>query len=237
MTAHMEQSVPSQAAQQSTEQQRPPRRPRSRSAPHPNSVLDRRALIACLEKEGLYGTSVQPVHVTAFYQSLHRQHYPELPDFVANYYKHEAALRDPLRMAKANNAAVAAAAAATNLLNGDGGADERPLKNKVSNRKNRNKMQLPRAFLHFLATTTNFVTVTSCVAQQKTSADGSTTKLAIRLHDGQLVESVLMRYTRAQAVGSRASLCVSSQCGCAMGCTVRLLACLVGRLAVVPACC
>jgi len=233
MTAPPKQSLLSQAAQQtaptaaaaaapvvtSTNKQPAvqPRRPRSRSAPHPNSVLDRAALISCLEKEGLYGTSVQPMHVTAFYQSLHRQHYPELSDFVSNYYKYEAAMRDPDLLPRTTKT--------TNLLNDVNDDDDRPLKNKISNKKNRNKMQLPRAFLHFLATTHQFVTVTSQVAQQKTSADGSTTKLAIRLHDGQLVESVLMRYTRSKAAGSRASLCVSSQCGCAMGCTVRYQVC------------
>ena len=51
----------------------------------------------------------------------------------------------------------------------------------------------------------------------RTSADGTTTKLAVKLHDGHLVESVLMRYITKG--GNRASLCVSSQVGCAMGCT------------------
>jgi len=223
MTAHP-QSAPSQAAQQAssamtdtktttpqpTKQVASPRRPRSRTAPSPNSVLDRRALVAALEKEGLYGTSVQPMHVVAFYQALHRQHYPDLSDFVTNYFQHEAATKDPsVRIVLQE--------------------DNRPLKNPISHKKNRNKMQLPKAFLQFLEqarTDRKFVTVTSTIAQQKTSADGSTTKLAIRLHDGQLVESVLMRYTRATASGSRASLCVSSQCGCAMGCTVSV-ACFV----------
>lgn len=179
---------------------------RSRPAPHPNSVLDRHALVACLEKEGLYGTSVQPVHVAAFYQALHRQNYPDLSDFVSNYYKHEqeAKFRD-----------FSTAAPTTKNI---------PLKIRVSGKKNRNRLQFPKVFMQFLATTDALVTVTSRVARQKTSADGSTTKLAIELHDGQLVEAVLMRYTRASALGSRASLCVSSQCGCAMGCTVRTCA-------------
>ena len=181
------------------------RRPRSRKPPYPNSVLDRQALVACLEKEGLYGTSVQPMHVTAFYKALHRLHYPDLADFVATY-DHPQYYRDA--------SAAVAAATPTN-------ENRPPQQPRDSNTKNRNKTQFPRAFLHFLATTDALVTVTSRVARQKTSADGSTTKLAIELHDGQLVESVLMRYTLASAPGSRASLCVSSQCGCAMGCTVR----------------
>jgi hypothetical protein len=190
----------------STTEQRP-RRSRSRRAPYPNSVLDKKALIESLEDAHLYGSTVQPVHISAFYQALHRQHYPPLPEFVNNYYAHEEAAiqqtHEELRQRE------------------NGLVRQQPLKNSVTTRKNRNKMQLPRAFLEFLRTTSALVTVTSTVAQQKTSGDGSTTKLAIRLHDGQLVESVLMRYVSAGTYGyGRASLCVSSQCGCAMGCTV-----------------
>ena len=93
-----------------------------------------------------------------------------------------------------------------------------PLKNAVSRKKNRNRVQLPKTLLAFLKDPNNgLVTVTSRVAVERTSGDGSTTKLAVELHDGQRVESVLMRYVSHD--GSRASLCVSSQCGCAMGCT------------------
>lgn len=45
------------------------------------------------------------------------------------------------------------------------------------------------------------------------SRDGHTTKVLFRLHDGQLIETVLMRYER------RNTVCISSQAGCAMGCT------------------
>jgi 23S rRNA (adenine2503-C2)-methyltransferase len=41
---------------------------------------------------------------------------------------------------------------------------------------------------------------------------GETLKTAWRLHDGAIIESVLMRYPR------RATVCVSSQAGCGMGC-------------------
>ncbi len=47
-------------------------------------------------------------------------------------------------------------------------------------------------------------------AQQ--SQDGQTEKVLFRLNDGQLVETVLMKYDR------RRTLCISSQAGCAMGC-------------------
>jgi 23S rRNA (adenine2503-C2)-methyltransferase len=45
------------------------------------------------------------------------------------------------------------------------------------------------------------------------SRDGNTTKILFRLSDGQLIETVLMRYDR------RNTVCISSQAGCAMGCT------------------
>jgi 23S rRNA (adenine2503-C2)-methyltransferase len=42
--------------------------------------------------------------------------------------------------------------------------------------------------------------------------DGATRKMLWRLHDGALVESVLMKYS------DRVTMCVSSQAGCGMGC-------------------
>ncbi|KAL7487544.1 hypothetical protein ACHAW6_015934 [Cyclotella cf. meneghiniana] len=47
---------------------------------------------------------------------------------------------------------------------------------------------------------------------QQTSSDG-TIKRAYRLHDGQIIESVLMPYR-----DGRRTACISSQAGCAMGC-------------------
>jgi 23S rRNA (adenine2503-C2)-methyltransferase len=44
------------------------------------------------------------------------------------------------------------------------------------------------------------------------SSDGETRKLLLRLPDGQLIETVLMRYDK------RITACVSTQAGCAMGC-------------------
>ena len=59
-----------------------------------------------------------------------------------------------------------------------------------------------------------FATHTTSVKSELTSSDGSTTKLLIALHDGHMVESVIMRHE-----SGRNTLCVSSQVGCAMGCT------------------
>src|SRR5437870_5835942 len=48
---------------------------------------------------------------------------------------------------------------------------------------------------------------------QKISSDGWTRKVLLRMRDGTTVETVLMLYY------DRATVCVSSQVGCAMGCT------------------
>ena len=50
------------------------------------------------------------------------------------------------------------------------------------------------------------------VAEQR-SLDGETVKWLFRLGDGQLIESVLMRYD-----DGRRTACISTQAGCAMGC-------------------
>ncbi len=45
------------------------------------------------------------------------------------------------------------------------------------------------------------------------SSDGQTRKMLFKLRDGKQIETVLMRYDR------RRTLCISTQVGCAMGCT------------------
>jgi 23S rRNA (adenine2503-C2)-methyltransferase len=49
-------------------------------------------------------------------------------------------------------------------------------------------------------------------AREIASSDGETRKWLLRLPDGQLIETVLMRYDR------RVTACISTQAGCAMGC-------------------
>ena len=56
------------------------------------------------------------------------------------------------------------------------------------------------------------------VAATQMSDDGSTTKLLLRLDDGELVETVLMRYDPLGDRRARKTVCVSTQAGCAMGC-------------------
>jgi len=46
-----------------------------------------------------------------------------------------------------------------------------------------------------------------------TSSDGETTKSLFKMPDNQAIEAVLMRYSK------RRTLCISTQSGCAMGCT------------------
>lgn len=50
------------------------------------------------------------------------------------------------------------------------------------------------------------------IATSQESSDHRTQKVLFRLHDGQYIETVLMRYDR------RRTLCISTQAGCAMGC-------------------
>ncbi|MCZ6539593.1 MAG: 23S rRNA (adenine(2503)-C(2))-methyltransferase RlmN [Chloroflexi bacterium] len=52
-----------------------------------------------------------------------------------------------------------------------------------------------------------------------TSKDGSTSKSLFRLHDGELIETVLMRYESDGHRRNRKTACISTQAGCALGCT------------------
>ena len=50
------------------------------------------------------------------------------------------------------------------------------------------------------------------IVSSQRSSDNQTTKVLFRLLDGQLIETVLMKYKK------RRTLCISTQVGCAMGC-------------------
>jgi len=56
------------------------------------------------------------------------------------------------------------------------------------------------------------------VVAEVASDDGLTRKRLLRLGDGKLIESVLMLYDPRSDSRGRATVCVSSQAGCAMGC-------------------
>ena len=51
------------------------------------------------------------------------------------------------------------------------------------------------------------------------SRDGSTDKTLFRLDDGELIETVLMRYAADGHRKARKTVCISTQAGCALGCT------------------
>mmetsp|Transcript_22875 Transcript_22875/g.58643 ORF Transcript_22875/g.58643 Transcript_22875/m.58643 type:complete len:231 (+) Transcript_22875:421-1113(+) len=103
----------------------------------------------------------------------------------------------------------------------------------------RHVLDLPKAAAALLdPTSPAFVRLTSKVNQAETSADGLTTKLKVELQDGLAVETVIMRWDsdresvsskmgdsedadwcRGRNPSNRATVCVSSQVGCQMGCT------------------
>ena len=57
------------------------------------------------------------------------------------------------------------------------------------------------------------------VKSEMHSKDDRTRKILLELADGKLVESVLMLYPPIGEGSARATVCVSSQAGCAYGCT------------------
>ncbi len=69
---------------------------------------------------------------------------------------------------------------------------------------------IPKAVLARLA---DELPLAFTVATMQTADDDMTAKWLWRAHDGAQIETVLMRYA------ARATVCVSSQAGCAMGCT------------------
>src|SRR5207302_9384675 len=57
------------------------------------------------------------------------------------------------------------------------------------------------------------------VRSEQHSKDDRTRKILLELDDGKLIESVLMLYPPLRENSARATVCVSSQAGCAFGCT------------------
>jgi len=57
------------------------------------------------------------------------------------------------------------------------------------------------------------------VRSEQHSKDDRTCKILLELEDGRLIESVLMLYPPLGESSARATVCVSSQAGCAFGCT------------------
>jgi 23S rRNA (adenine2503-C2)-methyltransferase len=75
---------------------------------------------------------------------------------------------------------------------------------------------LPLPLRRALDTDFRFSTITD---SHVIGADGGMTAKAVHeLHDGQRIESVLMRYPARGAAGERTTICISSQAGCAVAC-------------------
>ena len=209
------------------EEEPPPRRKRKdryRDPPSPKSVLDRDALIEALDSRGI---ALKVGQLDALYQALHRAGYPPLGEFAAGLLREDGG---------GGGGGGDAAAAADGHRDDDEEEEDRSVvvvddvvsaaaatvvpfgtKNAISSRPGRRRAsRLPSSLLSFLSddATSDFATLTSSVSSCRTSEDGSTTKIVVKLHDGHDVESVVMRHGR-----SRVTMCVSSQVGCAMGCT------------------
>jgi 23S rRNA (adenine2503-C2)-methyltransferase len=76
--------------------------------------------------------------------------------------------------------------------------------------------ELPRALRGALAQNFRFSAID---ASHVLTADRDLTAKAVhQLHDGQRVESVLMRYPGRRGAAARTTICISSQAGCAVGC-------------------
>jgi 23S rRNA (adenine2503-C2)-methyltransferase len=76
--------------------------------------------------------------------------------------------------------------------------------------------ELPRGLRASLAEAFRFSTIE--VSHVITGDGGLTAKAVHELHDGQRVESVLMRYPARGRAAERITICISSQAGCAVGC-------------------
>lgn len=75
---------------------------------------------------------------------------------------------------------------------------------------------LPKRFRERVATETRPFPLELDV--ERTADRGLTSKALLRLPDGNLIESVLMRYPSNERGRARRTVCVSSQVGCAVGC-------------------
>src|SRR5713226_7629433 len=76
---------------------------------------------------------------------------------------------------------------------------------------------LPQALRHRLAEEACIGPM--IVRSELHSKDDRTRKILLELADGKLIESVLMLYPPSSESGPRATVCVSTQAGCAFGCT------------------
>jgi sorting nexin-8 len=165
---------------------------RHRDPLSPKPILDRATLSKYLHININIPLKNADRQIDLFYQLLHRSGYNiPLDVFVASLLHDDGVVAETNRYENVGS--------------------KLPTKNAVSSRPGR-LPQLSKSFLQFLSDTCinsedGFVMLTSKVKMHQTSADGTTTKIAVELQDGHVVESVLMRHE------GRATLCVSSQVG------------------------
>ena len=185
---------------------------RHRDPLSPKPILDRAALLKELKSNGIVLKNGQ---IDLFYQLLHRSDYPPLKEFVAELRGEYGVNNNNLDHGD-DDCSVSVNGSLSHFSNDKNTLSRKSIrtKNAISARPGR-MPQLPKPFLNFLSKKNNeesdgnvFATLTSKVKMHQTSSDGSTTKIAVELQDGHVVESVLMRHE-----GSRATLCVSSQVG------------------------
>ena len=170
----------------------------------PKSILDRPTLLKDLKTNGIFLKNTEQT-LDLFYQLLHRKGYPPFDEFVAELCSSDKKSSPPLL----NDVDDVDQSSSTRSTNNNLTATKNPVS------KSRNRLpQLPKSFLSYLSKNiSSYKTITSKIRTKQTSSNGTTTKLAIQLQDEHVVESVLMRHD------NRITICISSQVGCAMGCT------------------
>ena len=181
---------------------------RYRDALSPKPILDRSILLHDLKTNGIFLKNSEQT-LDLFYQLLHRRGYPPLNEFISELCggntnnSSGTVVNDEVSSIASSSISTTASTTYNNFTS----------KNAISSRPNK-LPQLPQIFLSYLQTNiSNYTTITSTIQSSHTSSNLTTTKLAIQLQDSHVVETVLMRHE------NRVTICISSQVGCAMGCT------------------
>jgi len=78
-------------------------------------------------------------------------------------------------------------------------------------------ISLPAALREMLAAEASVGELT--LRREQVAKDGRTRKMLLELGDGRLIESVLMLFPATSEGRARATACISTQVGCALGCT------------------
>ena len=175
---------------------------RYRDAPSPKPILDRTSLLHDLKTNGIYLKNTEQT-LDLFYQLLHRRGYPPLHEFVSELCGD--INTSGLLVDDVSSIASSSSTPTTNT--------NFTSKNAISSKPNK-LPQLPQIFTSYLRNNiSNYETITSKIQSSHTSSNSTTTKLVIQLQDSHVVETVLMKHE------NRVTICLSSQVGCAMGCT------------------